>query len=175
MNLQTKHTIVLTLVELSIFLRLPYKPSEGFFFSTNIIVPLTALSLLLLMLAYTRAQMKLKVEILYEMWENVNIVRKYFLVVFCIGTDLCNMGLGIFFFLSFTSSKIMGQTCIFTDHVKYGILSMFIIITLVRVLLQGRICMLVWSILEYVFFREMLEISYITKQIYLPWVLIAIN
>ena len=175
MNLQTKHTIVLTLIELSIFLRLPYKPSEGFIFSTNIIIPLTAFSLFLLMLTFTRAQMKLKVDILYEIWENINIIRKYFFVVFCIGIELCNIGLGLFFFLSFAFSKIIGQTCIFTDHVKYGIVHMFTIITLVRVLFQGRIWMLAWSICEYVFFREMLEISYITKQIYLPWVLIAVN
>jgi len=175
MKLQTKHTILLTLVELSIFLRLPYKPSEGFIFSTNIIIPLTAFSLFLLMLTYTRAQMKLKVDILYEIWENINVIRKYFLVVFCIGIESCNVGLGIFFFLSFTSSKIRGQTSICTDHVKYGIVNIFCIITFVRVLLKGKIWMLAWSICEYVFFQEIFAISYITRQIYLPWVLVVVN
>ena len=175
MKLETRHTILLTLVELSIFLRLPYKPSEGYVLSTNIIVPLTMLSLFLLMLTYTRAQMDLKVEYIYTIWEHVNIVRKYVFVVFCVNMDFCNRGLGLFIFVSMAYNFIQQKPSTLLRHVMFGISAMFQVLVVCRVLFQGNGIMLCWGFFEYMFLRELSEVSYMTQQIYLPWVLVMVN
>jgi len=175
MQLKAKHVIFLIYVELSVLLRLPYIPTQGFVFSTNVTVPLTFCSLFLLMLAYTQGQMKLSAAPTYKMWEVINIFRKYVLIVFCVNAEFCNSVLGFFLLVAVLLDKLQGKQTVLSNHLVLVISYMFASIVIFRVFLQGRALVLLWGLVQWIFLRDSSEVSYMTQQIYMPWVLIMMN
>ena len=175
MQLKAKHIIFLIYAELSVLLRLPYIPTQGFVFSTNVIVPLTFCSLFLLMLAYTQGQMKLRATPTYKMWEVVNVFRKYALIVFCVNAEFCNSVLGFILLMAVFLDKLQGKKVVLSNHFVFVISHMFSSMVIFRVLLQGKALVLLWGVIQWMFLQDSSEVSYMTQQIYLPWVLIMVN
>jgi len=175
MQLKAKHVIFLIYAELSVLLRLPYISTQGLVFSTNVIVPLTFCSLFLLMLAYTQGQMKLSAAPTYKMWEVVNISRKYVLIVFCVNADFCNSVLGFVLLVAIFFDKLQGKPIVLSKHLVFLISNLFASIVIFRVLLQGRALVLWWGVVQWMFLQDSLAVSYMTQQMYLPWVLIMMN
>jgi len=175
MRLGAKHVVFLIFAELSVLLRLPYIPTQGFIFSTNVIVPLTFGSLFLLMLAYTQGQMKLSATQTYKMWEVVKILRKYVLIVFCVNAEFCNSVLGFMLLVTVLLDRVQGKQVVLSKHFVFIVSRMFASIIIFRVLLQGNALVLFWGLIQWMFLQDSSEVSYMTQQIYLPFVLTMMN
>ena len=175
MQLEAKHVVFMIFVELSVLLRLPYIPTQGFIFSTNVIVPLTYGSLFLLMLAYTQGQMKLSATATYKMWEVVIILRKYVLIVFCWNAEFCNYLLGYLLLVAVLLDIVKGKQVVLSKHFVCIVSQMFATIVVCRVFLQGNALVLFWGLIQWMFLQNSSEVSYMTRQIYLSFVLIMMN
>jgi hypothetical protein len=175
MQLKAKHIIFVILLELSILLRLPYISSQGFIFSTNATVPITYFSLFLLMLAYTQGQMKMETTATYRIWEVVNVLRKYVLIVFCVNAEFCNSVLSFIVLFAIVGDKLQGKKVALAEHLSRGTSFVFACLVVFRIMLQGKAVVLLWGLLQWMFLRELAEVSYVTEQIYLPWVLVMMN
>jgi hypothetical protein len=175
MKLRAKHIIFTILVELSILFCLPYISTQSFIFSTNATVPLTYASLLLLMLAHTQGQMKADATMTYRAWEVINILRKYILIVFCTNAEFCNSVITFMVLFTTLCDKLLGKQVVLVDCFFRSTSSVFACLVVLRVMLQGRAAVLLWGLLQWIFLQELSEVSYMTQQIYLPWVLITMN
>jgi len=177
--LDAKHITVLLLTELGILFRLPFVSGEGFVLSTNSAITATFVSLILLLIWYTRQQMNASTATTVFVWEQTCAFRKFVLTVFCTNFEFAIRSVAVLAIFHFMCQKIthphISNMSAWARSVEFAIPGIFSCLVFVRALLKFEVQCALVPLLTWIFLEKSSPISYMVDKLYTPWLLIAIN
>jgi len=178
-DLNLKHVICLTYLEIFVLLNIPHKPSEGFIFSTNSAILATFACLFLSIVWGVQVQVGWNSHSIAALWENINIFRKTALTVFCIRADAASQ-----LILLFSVIRLLVCTPVRGSRLgKYfvarcfsdAVCDVFAFLIMTRVLLKGKGLFIVASVVNSIYLRDLKCIAYLSHQMYVVCVMILVN